>query len=63
MPTELEKRQFDGPQHFRDWTVFERIFREREGFHPEPRDTRAKELFHYFTAGAHEEFMGRLTVE
>lgn len=61
MPTHLESRQFDGPQHVRDWMAFERYFREREGFSPSPGDSRAQSLFHYFTAGAHEEFMGRLT--
>lgn len=44
-----------------DWNVFKRHFIEREGFEPNPLDSRVISLYHYFSKGAHEEMMGRLT--
>jgi hypothetical protein len=45
-----------------DWKVFASVFKEREGVEPHPRDSRAKELFLWFTIGAHCEHIGRLNV-
>jgi len=45
-----------------DWGVFAAIFEKRNGFAPHPRDTGHQDAFHWFTVGAHEEFMGRLNV-
>ena len=51
-----------GPQQSLDWRVFAEWFERAEGFAPNPKDTRACELFRWFTIGAHNEFMGRLNI-
>lgn len=52
----LGERDFD-----LDWTRFCFWFERREGFAPTKGDSRAESLFGYFTAGAHDQHMGRLT--
>ena len=54
---------FPARQDALDWQVFAAAFEKRNGFVPHPMDTGHKEYFHWFTVGAHEEFMGRLTVK
>ena len=46
-----------------DWKVFAKEFESRNGFAPHRRDGQHKEYFHWFTFGAHSEFMGRLKVQ
>lgn len=46
-----------------DWERFSACFEKLEGFKPHPNDSHAKQLFRYFTAGAHEEFLGRLNIK
>jgi len=50
------------PQETLDWERFRKHHLEREGFEPNCRDIKVITLFHYFTFGAHEKYMGRLTV-
>lgn len=54
---------FPARQDALDWQVFATAFEKRNGFVPHTMDTGHKEYFHWFTVGAHEEFMGRLTVK
>ncbi len=56
------------PSHARlqdglDWQVFAERFNSRNGFDPSRGDKQHKEYFHWFTVGAHAEFMGRLNVQ
>lgn len=46
-----------------DWERFSVRFEENEGFKPCRGDSMHKRLFQYFTAGAHEEFLGRLNTD
>jgi hypothetical protein len=49
-------------QNALDWKRFAHVFQSREGYLPNSRDARVQELYIYFSLGAHEEFMGRLTI-
>jgi hypothetical protein len=52
--------QRPGAQDAIDWGVFAAKFHERNGFLPHRQDSGHQEYFHWFTVGAHAEFMGRL---
>jgi len=43
-----------------DWSFFAGKFEKKYGFAPHPRDSGHQEYYHWFTVGAHAEFMGRL---
>jgi hypothetical protein len=43
-----------------DWQRFSSVFKEHIGRLPNRRHIYVKMLYHYFTAGAHEEYVGRL---
>jgi len=43
-----------------DWNFFAEKFEKKYGFAPHRRDSGHQEYFHWFTVGAHAEFMGRL---
>ena len=43
-----------------DWSFFAGKFEKKYGFSPCRRDTGHQEYYHWFTVGAHAEFMGRL---
>lgn len=58
--TESAELQLSETQDVIDWSAFAKKFKQREGFDPNPRDSRAKELFMWFSIGAHEEYIGRL---
>jgi hypothetical protein len=43
-----------------DWNFFAGKFEAKYGFVPHRRDSGHQEYYHWFTVGAHAEFMGRL---
>jgi len=43
-----------------DWGFFAGKFEKKYGFAPHRRDSGHQEYYHWFTVGAHAEFMGRL---
>lgn len=43
-----------------DWSFFAGKFEGKYGFAPNRRDSGHQEYYHWFTVGAHAEFMGRL---
>ena len=43
-----------------DWNFFSGKFETKYGFAPHRRDSGHQECYHWFTVGAHAEFMGRL---
>jgi hypothetical protein len=43
-----------------DWNFFAGKFEAKYGFAPHRRDSGHQEYYHWFTVGAHAEFMGRL---
>jgi len=47
-------------QYATDWSAFAKVYSKREGFAPHPRDSRALELFFWFTSGAYHEHLGHL---
>ena len=63
LPRPCSAGSFPARQDALDWQVFAAAFQKRNGFVPHTMDTGHKEYFHWFTVGAHEEFMGRLTVK
>lgn len=58
--SDSEYRQPVGIQDAIDWGVFAAKFTARHGSIPRRDDPHHSEYFHWFTVGAHEEFMGRL---
>jgi hypothetical protein len=50
-------------QDDKDWEAFEKVFKKREGFSPTKRDSKVKELFFWFTCGAHCEHLGQLNIK
>jgi hypothetical protein len=43
-----------------DWQHFAKVFKSKEGCEPTRRDSKAEMCYEYYTAGAHDEFLGRL---
>lgn len=59
-PTEQPYRQPAGVQDSIDWGVFAAKFVLLHGSLPVRGEPTSEEAFHWFTVGAHAEFMGRL---